>query len=228
MVKNAKFNLTPFQKVSLEIFGVSKLRDKFYWTGGTALAFFYLRHRFSNDIDFFSDEEFNSQEILPIVESISKKLRLKIIGERKIFDRREFLFKNGGKEMRLEFVHYKFGKLKPRQKWKNIFVDSLEDMTANKTMALIDRHDSKDAFDIYFLLKNKKFTPKYLLKLVEKKFNVQFPISLFWSEALTGANQLKNIKPLLSGSNQMIENQIKKIVSYFEKESARFVKQVLS
>ena len=35
------------------------LADNFYLTGGTALAVFYLKHRYSEDLDFFSEKEFD-------------------------------------------------------------------------------------------------------------------------------------------------------------------------
>jgi hypothetical protein len=35
----------------------------FYLTGGTALAEFYLQHRLSEDLDFFSEQEVESQAI---------------------------------------------------------------------------------------------------------------------------------------------------------------------
>lgn len=37
--------ITPLQEKILEIFRKSPLSKKFYWTGGTALAFFYLHQR---------------------------------------------------------------------------------------------------------------------------------------------------------------------------------------
>lgn len=46
--------LTPFQKELLKAIGDSKLADNFYLTGGTALAAFYLQHRYSEDLDFFT------------------------------------------------------------------------------------------------------------------------------------------------------------------------------
>jgi len=34
------------------------LTDRFYFTGGTALSYYYLHHRLSEDLDFFSEKEF--------------------------------------------------------------------------------------------------------------------------------------------------------------------------
>ncbi len=51
--------LTPDQKRLLEYISKDpKITDKFYLTGGTALAEFYLQHRLSEDLDFFSETEF--------------------------------------------------------------------------------------------------------------------------------------------------------------------------
>ena len=48
--------LTPFQKQALKAIGESPLVDNFYLTGGTALSAFYLQHRLSEDLDFFSPD----------------------------------------------------------------------------------------------------------------------------------------------------------------------------
>ena len=42
----------------------------FYLIGGTALAEFYLHHRLSEDLDFFSEQEFDPQSISVILKKI--------------------------------------------------------------------------------------------------------------------------------------------------------------
>ncbi len=49
--------LTAVQKSFLSEFEKSELREVFRLTGGTALSAFYLEHRLSEDIDFFSKEK---------------------------------------------------------------------------------------------------------------------------------------------------------------------------
>src|SRR3989344_2758768 len=51
--------------------------DNFYLTGGTALAEFYLRHRLSEDFDFFSEKEFDPQSISIFFEKIKKEAKIK-------------------------------------------------------------------------------------------------------------------------------------------------------
>ena len=51
--------LTSEQHLVLDMAAKDELINSwFYLTGGTALAEFYLRHRLSEDLDFFSDEPF--------------------------------------------------------------------------------------------------------------------------------------------------------------------------
>ena len=56
--------LSELQKnVIRELFNIS---DNFYLTGGTALSAFYLYHRYSVDLDFFTKDEtaFNNARII--------------------------------------------------------------------------------------------------------------------------------------------------------------------
>ncbi|TSC96513.1 MAG: hypothetical protein CEN88_332 [Candidatus Berkelbacteria bacterium Licking1014_2] len=219
-----EFSLTKLQKIILSTMAESELKDDFYWTGGTALAYFYLQHRRSLDIDLFSEKPFSYETITPIVKTISQKTKLKKIQEKRIFDRWEF-FLSDGEEIRLEFVHYDFPTLNQKREWQGIWVDSATDMAANKTMALIDRHDPKDAFDIYFLLTKLKYSPQKLLKLARQKFGGDFPPSLFWSNCLTGANQLQTIQPLMLEQNP--QKLVRKIAAYFEKQAAESLRSIL-
>ena len=50
--------LSKNQVNTLEKIGKNKfITGNFYLTGGTALAEFYLKHRYSEDLDFFSEQE---------------------------------------------------------------------------------------------------------------------------------------------------------------------------
>jgi len=48
--------LTDFQKAFLRLFANLPDQERFYLTGGTALAAYYLGHRLSYDLDLFSSE----------------------------------------------------------------------------------------------------------------------------------------------------------------------------
>jgi len=216
-------SITHLQKSILVTFSHSSLTKQFYWTGGTALTFFYLHHRRSYDIDFFSDTPVEYRTVYSFVKGLSEHIFLRNITQRRVFDRWEFFLKNHG-EARIEFVHYDFKNLKPRKKWNGILVDSLDDMAANKTMAMIDRKEPKDAFDVFSLIQKKRYTPESLLALAKRKFGLSVPVSVFWGEGIRGAEALFELRPLLFGTKSFQDRQIKEVISYFQRGAAEFVR----
>ncbi len=219
--------LRPLQKKVLELFKKSPLRKDFYWTGGTLLSFYYLHHRQSNDLDFFSEKKFQGNRIVRFINSLKKELKLPSVSEKKIFDRQEFILQNKGK-LRLEFVFYDFPRIKKGKKWQGIQIDSLDDIAANKVMSLFDRNDPKDLFDLYFLIAKENYTIEKLLKLAEKKFGVSFEKSSFLSEAHKSMKDLKSLKPFILAKNQKEREKItKEIQDYFSDLSNQYLKRVL-
>lgn len=217
--------LTKEQKIAISVLAVSNLKEKFYWTGGTLLSYHYLKHRKSEDLDFFSEKEFSLEEVNRLIQHIQEKGGFKKITYHKIFDRFEFLLKNE-EALRIEFVFYNHEKktIRQREKLLGIYVDSLEDIAANKTMAYFDRNEPKDLFDIYFLIQKGGFTAKKLLDLARQKFGVEFPQSLFWSQAFKLIPLLATIKPLMVETTKtQREDLLKKIERYFKDESERFL-----
>ena len=172
--------LTADQKKVIEFVGKSEIAPLFYLTGGTALAGFYLNHRFSDDLDFFTDKkDFPTFQVEAIAEEIRKLIGADDFQYSKVYDRRILFFNKNSEEFKVEFSYYPFQRLNPSNKINNFNIDSLEDIGANKIMALVDRIDAKDFVDIYFLLKENKFSLKELLKLTNKKFHFNFdPMTL--------------------------------------------------
>ena len=105
--------------------------------------------------------------------------------KKKVFDRWE-LFLHNGDELRLEFVHYEHPKINDRIRRDGILIDSFDDISANKTMALLDRNEPKDIVDMYYILSKGEYSVDRLLKLVEKKFGLRMQESSFWSEIIKG------------------------------------------
>jgi len=219
--------LSSLQKRVLSLFSGSRLKNNFYWTGGTALAHLYLHHRLSNDLGFFSDEPVAYNQIIGFIRKLRKELKLPHIEEKKIYDRREFFLHNRQK-LRLEFVYYPHPNLKARKKINNIFVDSLDDIAANKLMSHFDRNDPKDLFDLYFLLTQKGYTAEKLIKLAKKKFGVCFDRGAVFSEAHKTMKELDELRPLLPGrSSKEQKKLIKEIQEYFIACSSQYLHRML-
>lgn len=159
--------------------GRSDLKD-FYLSGGTALAAFYLRHRYSDDLDFFTGAaEFPQMVVERCAEDIRAAIRAEKTEYRRLYDRRIFFFQRHDRELKVEFTHYPFPALNPRVRQGGTAVDSLEDLAANKMMALMDRIEPKDFVDIYFLLREGGMTLDRIGMLVAQKFRLTInPVTL--------------------------------------------------
>ena len=132
--------LTKSQKVALSLLAASPLCNQFYLTGGTLLAWVYLKHRYSEDLDFFSEQKFSFDEVSNFIRDLKEKGGFKSVEYQKIFDRHQFLLKN--KEiLKIEFVYFNHDKkrLGKKRKVLGIWVDSLKDLSANKTLAYFDK-----------------------------------------------------------------------------------------
>lgn len=73
--------LTSKQLEFLELIqNYKQITKAFYLTGGTALSQFYLSHRYSEDIDLFSEKkEVNHSLIDSFLKNVSAKLKVKKI-----------------------------------------------------------------------------------------------------------------------------------------------------
>lgn len=139
----AKTILTPKQKVLLDLISRQKdLANNFYLSGGTALAQYYLHHRFSEDLDFFSLEEIDPMSI-----------------------------QDQGGVMKIEFTYYPFVQIKKPQTINGIKVDSLIDIAVNKTFTLYQQPSSRHFIDLYLIIKTKGWKFKELMQKAKLKFD---------------------------------------------------------
>lgn len=210
------------QKILIELFSKTSLVKKFYLTGGTALSTFYLHHRLSVDLDFFSDKPFSYEELTVFLGEVKEKFKLEEISAVKIFDRWQFATQSK-EPVKMEFVYFNHEKkrLKPLEKRENIFVDSLDDIAANKTLAYFDRNEPKDLFDLYFLINKGVFTVARLLFLVKDKFGIKFSEFSFWSESTKSLKLLSSLEPFIIENNP--KDVIKKVKHFFLEEGKKYL-----
>jgi len=171
--KSKKEILTPEQKKFLELFSQeSYLTKRFYLTGGTPLAAFYLFHRISEDLDFFSEEEVHLPSIERFIGKIKQKLKLVKIGYRKFLGLHSFyLFFSKDNFLKVDFNYYPFPRIEPGIKYKNITVDSLYDIAVNKVHTISMRPRARDFIDIYFIIKEKNYSFQKLIMDAKAKFD---------------------------------------------------------
>ena len=212
----ARIKLTDLQKDVLRFFGKNSFGKNFYWTGGTLLSYYYLFHRDSIDLDFFSDNLYSDEECLIFINSLKKKIYANKIIFRQELNRRIYLIKCEKENVKLELVFFPFPCHKKRKKLKkfSVNIDSLSDIMINKTLSAYQRNEPKDAFDLYVYLKQK---PKHnlfkLIKLVEKKFGVAIEPALLLAKLNKLSDELSSLEPLLLSPQK---NLSKKTKSFFQ------------
>ena len=170
-----------------------RLVRNFYFTGGTALAKFYLQHRFSEDLDFFSLKEFRAKDVNPIIYKGKKQLGFKKIDYQQIFNRQIFqLIFTSKKFLKVEFTYFPFPQIEKPKKRAGIFVDSLIDISVNKAFTIHQNPRGRDFFDLYTILqKKKKWNIFQLLKKARNKFDWHIDYLQFGSQLLK-VRQLKD------------------------------------
>lgn len=134
--------------------------DGFYLSGGTCLSRFYYEHRYSDDLDFFYDgikgsKEGFSVEFREIFARISEKFRSELEIDREYFKRA--YVHSGDTALKLEFVYENYKNIGTRRKQNGVFIDTKENLCANKLTAVYDRKTFKDFIDLYYLLKEFSF-----------------------------------------------------------------------
>ncbi len=118
----------------------------FYLAGGTGLAL-QLGHRKSVDLDFFSSNKFNPEDLI------------NQIHPDRIIDLRENTLHCLYQGVRLTFLFYPIPLIESQINWQNISVAHTKDILAEKFKTVSQRGSKKDFCDLYAI-----FIERYTLK----------------------------------------------------------------
>lgn len=164
--------LTKEQKIILdEISRNNFLLKNFYFTGDTALSTFYLNHRFSEDLDFFSENRIDTQIILTLLHEWSNKYHFEIDSKPgEVVHIFNLSFPNK-ENLKVDFGYYPYKRLEKGKNFQGIEIDSLLDIATNKLVTVNMRSNVKDFVDLYFLLK--KYTIWDLIEGKRIKFRMK-------------------------------------------------------
>jgi predicted nucleotidyltransferase component of viral defense system len=143
----------------------------FYLAGGTTLSEYYLQHRLSDDLDFFtSDKDIDITYIEIFFEDNKEKLHLKSRQRIKKYDRNMInLIYTDGFELKTEFTKY-YKPLYPLQIQDGLQIESINDIFLNKIACIIDRYDPKDYIDLFYLRDDKRIDLIDIQTRYEQKF----------------------------------------------------------
>ncbi|HEC65605.1 MAG TPA: hypothetical protein ENI23_09935 [bacterium] len=148
---------------------------EFYLVGGTALAL-QIGHRVSEDLDFFSQDEFKSN----IIKKIKKSHEIVSLHDNSI----EVIIEN----TKVFFFYFAFPLLNKIRKTESIRMADPIDIGLMKLLALQGRTTKKDIIDLYFI-------DKEVIELEDllERFEKRYPKESF--------NSYKSLKTLLDYSS---------------------------
>lgn len=191
--------LSKNQKRVLELLATEpSITGKFYLTGGTALAEYYLHHRLSEDLDFFSENDVEPEAITVILKKIQKPTGITSFSFEQSFNRNLFLLKLQGKSTKVEFTYFPFPRIEVKKKIQDLNIDSLIDIAVNKLFTIHQKPRARDFIDLFCILqKEKNWNIGELMKKARIKFDSHIdPIQL--ASQFVKAETLKDYPKMLA------------------------------
>jgi len=165
--------LTPKQQKALNTIAADSMISKqFYLTGGTALSEYYLRHRLSEDLDFFSEKEIDPVWLTSLAKKIKPEVGASTMDIQQSFNRNLVFFTIAHTVLKIEFTYFPFMPIDTPMTMNHLKIDSLLDIAVNKYFTIYQQPASRHFIDLYCILQKTKFRWKELGKLAGIKFDV--------------------------------------------------------
>jgi len=180
-----------------------ELFKDYFLVGGTALSL-QLGHRVSDDIDLFTRNDIDKDEIFDF-------LNRDYNGKYQIHNIQNIILQITINNIKVDFVKYDYDLLEDIKSEEGIKYLGKKDISAMKLMAIANRGDqAKDFIDIYYLLK--EINLKDMFEYYKQKYN---------------QNDISLIKRSLSYFDDITENNWLSVKLLKEKLSIEKVKRVL-
>jgi len=162
------------QKVFSELSGHELLKE-FTFVGGSAVAY-HLRHRLSEDLDFFTWKDKLPEEINQLIRLLSKRSNIQIASQSSVYS--DIFIDN----VKVTFFANDWSPLRTERTLteQNIFTADLKLLTAMKVNALSLRAKYRDYYDLYVINKTEfdinrifEYAVEYIPGITKKIFAMQ-------------------------------------------------------
>jgi len=164
--------LTDRQISALETVGTTPfLAENFYLTGGTPLAAFYLHHRYSEDLDFFSEQEIDMLNLNIALKRVREVLHPQTVDFQQSYNRNLFFLHFKEEVLKVEFTYFPFPRMEKGSTEYGVVIDSLLDIAINKLFTIYQRTAARDYIDLYSLCKQEGYTVQDLIAKAKVKFD---------------------------------------------------------
>jgi hypothetical protein len=215
--------LSDFQQKALFLFKKTPLAAKFYLAGGTALAEFYLHHRKSEDLDFFTQEELPLPSLKKFASGIESLVPLDKIEYQHGFGLYTFFFYPKGEvaKYKIDFGQYPFGTIEPLKKINGLLVETLYDIAVDKAHTISIRPRLRDFIDLYFILREKRdWDFRDLVQKGQEKFEIVVD-PLQFGENLLQVSELSDMPIMLK------EVDMRSVRKFFLAEAKKLQREIL-
>ena len=189
--------------------------DNFYLSGGTALAEFYLNHRLSEDLDFFSENEFDPGAVSAIFKKIQKDVGIRSVKYEQSFNRNLFFLEMENDFIKTEFTYFPFPRIETGKNIGNLKIDSLLDIAVNKVFTIYQKPRSRDFIDLYLILKMK---PEWSINELMEKTHAKFDNYL---DPLQLSAQFVRVDILKDYPKMIIQISMKEMQEFFMSEAKK-------
>ena len=214
--------LTPFQvKVLNEVAKDPTFIKRFYLTGGTALAEFHLHHRLSEDLDFFSEEEFSPYIVQAFVKKLVKVLKLtnteyRVQGGLHIF----ILHRGKDDKLKIDFNYYPFPRVDKKLHYQKLEVDGIRDIAINKLQTIATTPRTRDFIDLYCIIQKTGWTIEELRKDARNKFD-------WYIDSVALGSKIMSVQEQVDYPGMVIPFDFKECEVFWLKEAQKLKKDII-
>ena len=157
LLTNHQIDFLDFAGKQPQIYG------NFYFSDGTALSAFYLHHRFSEDLDFFSEKEFDAGALNLFLLTRKKDFSARSLQYQQSFNRNLFFLEfDDRSNLKVEFTWYPFTRLERGAMFDNLQIDSALDIAVNKVFTMTQQARGRDYVDLFEIHRKYAFDFKEL------------------------------------------------------------------
>ncbi len=183
------------------------LETGLYLTGGTCLHRFYSERRYSDDLDFFCND---NELFRDYVREYREAIKNQAMSEQVVVDSRDFVRLTINDSLKVDFVNdrvYRYGRIEKAD--GGFRIDNLTNLCANKLTAIIGRNEPKDIFDLHTLSIIFRFRWSDMIAIAGKKsaFDTDyfiyrlksFPLAMLDSLAVLDSRYCRQVKEDMAG-----------------------------
>jgi len=144
----------------LDLLAQKGISQAFYLGGGTAIAL-HLGHRVSVDLDFFTPDHFENNDLESELQNFRTYRRERLANDTLL---------GALEDLRISFFRYRYQLLETPAEFLGTKILQLPDLAAMKIEAIAQRNTKRDFIDLYFLAREAGITPENALDYHKSKY----------------------------------------------------------